>query len=631
MIRRLLTTLSLFAIGSLAAISPAAEPPGYNRDVRPILSDNCFRCHGPDEGERKAKFRLDVPGKLDTDEILARITATDPDDIMPPPESNKSLEPAEIETLKRWLVSGTPYEKHWAFVPPKLHPTPPGTNPIDHFIGRGLKEADLDPLPEADPHTLIRRVYLDLIGLPPTPAEADAFVAESIRNPQSAFNNAVDRLLASPQYGERWARRWLDLARYADTNGYEKDRNRSIWPYRDWVIRALNSDMPFDRFTVEQLAGDMLPNPTSDQLVATGFHRNTMLNEEGGIDPLEFRFRAMTDRIGTTGTTWLGLTVECAQCHTHKYDPITHHDYYGMMAYLNNADEPDYLIRDEATLTQHQKNLAEAERLISELPNHWPATTGSIDFKTMPLRDVATASDAVAEVAKDGTVLITGPVPETDTYTATFETAGQNLSALRLETLIQGGKGPGRTEHGNFVLSEIEITAIPRTGKHPGEKIEIASVKADVEQPGFEAALAVDGKLEKGWGIHDPGKTLNVDRAAIFHFAKPVGFKSGTRFVVRLVQNLGGKHTIGKFRLALGQPTEGDTKPSREELLEKAFARWVDDQRNQAVDWRPLEPAKLAANYPFLVHEGGGVIYAGGDTSKHDVYNLTFPPSSTLR
>ncbi len=214
----------------------------------------------------------------------------------------------------------------------------------------------------------------------------------------------------------------------------------------------------------------MLPDATPDQIVATGFHRNTMLNEEGGIDPLEFRFHAMTDRVDTTGTTWLGLTIGCAQCHTHKYDPITHPDYYGIMAFLNNADEPDYLIRDPDALTQYQKNLAEAERLTAELPNHWPAEAGTIDFKTMPLQGVATASEAKAEVAKDGTVLITGPVPETDTYTATFETAGQNLTALRLETLAHGGKGPGRTDHGNFVLSEIEITATPLAGKRPAEK-----------------------------------------------------------------------------------------------------------------------------------------------------------------
>jgi hypothetical protein len=215
---------------------------------------------------------------------------------------------------------------------------PEAGHPVDAFIKAKLSTAKLQLSPEADRATLLRRVSYDLTGLPPTPAEIDAFEKDTAPD---AYDRVVDRLLASPQYGERWARKWLDLARYADTNGYEKDRTRNIWPYRDWVVRALNSDMPFDQFTVEQIAGDLLPNPTRDQLIATGFHRNTMLNEEGGIDPLEFRYHAMTDRVATTGSTWLGLTLGCAQCHTHKYDPITHREYFQIMAFLNNADEPD--------------------------------------------------------------------------------------------------------------------------------------------------------------------------------------------------------------------------------------------------------------------------------------------------
>ena len=246
--------------------------------------------------------------------------------------------------LKRWIETGAKYDAHWAFVAPKQAAIPgnAGGNPIDAFVRTRLEKQGLAPSPEADPYTLCRRLYLDLIGLPPTPEEADAFVQAAIRNPQSAIETLVDNLLASPKYGERWARRWLDLARYADSNGYEKDRTRSIWPWRDWVINALNTDEPFDQFTIEQLAGDLLPNATRAQIIATGFHRNTMLNEEGGIDPLEFRFHAMTDRVATTGVTWMGLTVGCAQCHTHKFDPIQHREYYQMMAFLNNADEPEF-------------------------------------------------------------------------------------------------------------------------------------------------------------------------------------------------------------------------------------------------------------------------------------------------
>ena len=335
----------------------------FNDQVRPILSRHCFKCHGPDDKGRKAKLRLDqadeaqkpassgerpiVPGKPDESELVRRIFADDEDERMPPPSANSKLSEKERQVLKQWVADGAKYEAHWAFREP-VRPSPPSVknatwprNAIDAFILGRLDQEELTPSSEADRATLLRRVSLDLIGLPPSPEEVDAFVAD--RSPD-AYVKQVDRLLASPHYGERWARRWLDLARYADTNGYEKDRGRSIWPYRDWVIKALNGNMPFDQFTIEQLAGDMLPGAGIAQKVATGFHRNTMLNEEGGIDPLEFRFYAMTDRVATTGTTWLGLTIGCAQCHTHKFDPIPHRDYYQFMALLNNADEPEIAV-----------------------------------------------------------------------------------------------------------------------------------------------------------------------------------------------------------------------------------------------------------------------------------------------
>ncbi len=623
MTTRCLTTLFLAA--TLAPASQAADDLSYNRDVRPILSDNCFRCHGPDQEERKAKLRLDVPTDLDTAEIIARISSHDPDEIMPPPESNKSLDPAEIETLKRWISKGTPYEPHWAFVPPTKPPVPAdASHPIDHFVNQKLARAGLTPNPEADKLTLARRLYLDLIGLPPTPDEADAFAADPSPD---AYQNLVDRLLASPHYGERWARHWLDLARYADTNGYEKDRDRSIWPFRDWVIRALNADMPFDQFSVEQLAGDMLPNPAPDQLVATGFHRNTMLNEEGGIDPLEFRYHAVADRVATTGTAWLGLTVGCAQCHTHKYDPITHHDYFGFMAYLNNADEPDYLIPDPGAEETHRKNLAEADRLLADLPRLWLADSGPLDFQTVSPADVATASGSKAEVRPGGSVLISGPAPETDSYTASFHTTATNITALRLEALSSPGKGPGRTPHGNFVLTEIEISAAPKDGSAKPQKITIASASADVEQTNFPVAHAFDGKPDTGWAVHNPAKPLDADRTATFSFANPVGFDSGTIFTVNLAQDYGSKHTIAQFRISLASPAASPTNPSREALLESAFTSWLESQRQETADWRTLDPAKLDANFPYLIHEGDGVIFAGGDTSKHDIYHLSFPPS----
>ncbi|MEI8021980.1 MAG: DUF1549 domain-containing protein, partial [Schlesneria sp.] len=319
----------------------ADKSPTYDRDVRPILSQFCFKCHGPDDGQRQAGLRLDtkegatsivdsghqaiVPGNIDQSELIRRILSEDADVRMPPPSTKFIMTDAQKTTLKQWVASGAAYTAHWAFIPPKRPDIPvvSGNNmssallsPIDAFILSRLNAETLKPSPPADRYTLIRRASLDLIGLPSSPEEADEFVSDASPD---AYEKLLDRLLASPHYGERWGRKWLDLARYADTNGYEKDRKRTMWPYRDWVINAINADIPYDQFTIEQLAGDMLPDASVDQRIATGFHRNTMLNEEGGIDPLEFRFYAMTDRVSSTATTWLGLTLGCAQCHTHKY------------------------------------------------------------------------------------------------------------------------------------------------------------------------------------------------------------------------------------------------------------------------------------------------------------------------
>ena len=320
--------------------------------------------------------------------------------------------------------------------------------------------------------TLIRRVHLDLIGLPPSPKEANEWLAR-LTDSHGQFNvdayaDLVDHLLGMSQYGERWARRWLDLARYADTNGYEKDRDRTMWPYRDWVVRALNADMPFDQFTIEQVAGDMLPNATIDQRIATGFHRNTMLNEEGGIDPLEFRFYAMTDRVATTGTTWLGLTTGCCQCHTHKYDPITHREYYGLMAFLNNADEPDLNLPDAAAEKRYQKNLAEAEKLLAELPEHWPARNDknksasleeAFDNWLATERQLAVDWQVIVPsslksnlphltVQDDGSIFASGDTTKFDTYELGFAHVPTGATTLRLEALPDDrlpAHGPGST------------------------------------------------------------------------------------------------------------------------------------------------------------------------------------------
>jgi hypothetical protein len=328
---------------AILVLSLAAEPVDFQRDIRPILSNHCYKCHGP--ATQKAGVRLDsldaaaakdaiVPKQAAKSELIHRIEATADDERMPPPEAGPKLTPKQVDLLKRWIDGGAEYTPHWAFVAPK--PAAPGAT-IDGFIDADLAKRGWKRSPEADRPTLIRRVTLDLIGLLPSIAEVEEFVND--RSP-NAYERLVDRLLASPHYGERQARHWLDLARYADSNGFTVDGARSIWPYRDWVIKSLNDDMPFDRFTIEQLAGDLLPNATKEQWIATGFHRNTALNEEGGSDPEQFRVERTVDRANTTAAVWLGLTFACAQCHDHKYDPISQKDYYRLYAFFNSCDEP---------------------------------------------------------------------------------------------------------------------------------------------------------------------------------------------------------------------------------------------------------------------------------------------------
>jgi hypothetical protein len=369
-----LILLSLTLVGT----ATAAEKVQYNRDVRPILSDNCFACHGFDPKHREANLRLDtfegatedrdgargiVPGKLTESDIWKHINSTEPDEIMPPKKSNKPpLTTAQREIIKHWIEQGATYERHWAFTPPTKAPVPQGVHPVDHFIRLELSKHGLEPAPAAKPETLLRRTALDLTGLPPKPEE----VAEFVKNPAS-FPKQVDRLLKSQHHGERWARWWLDQARYADSNGYSIDAPRQIWKFRDWVIDAFNADMPFDQFTIQQLAGDLLPNATEAQKIATGFHRNTQINQEGGIDKEQFRIESVFDRVATTGTVWLGLTVGCAQCHDHKFDPIEQKEYYRLFAFLNNQDEPTLKVTDpNINLQALTSEFTTLEALLSE-------------------------------------------------------------------------------------------------------------------------------------------------------------------------------------------------------------------------------------------------------------------------
>ena len=382
--------------GSIQASEPIESKPTqkpsassairFNRDVLPILAENCFACHGFDESSRQAELRLDthhgatatkdgvtaiVPGHPETSELWNRIVSSDPDEVMPPKKSGKHLTLEQQKTLREWIEKGAEYEKHWSFIPPVQLEPPTIQNiehPIDRFVQSKLADVDLNLSALATPETMIRRVSLDLIGLPPTLVELDRFLDAYKIDPATAYRDLVDRLLNNPHYGERWGRWWLDQARYADSNGYSVDAPRQIWKYRDWVIDAFNRDMPFDQFTIEQLAGDLLPEATDSQKIATGFHRNTQINQEGGIDVEQFRIDSVFDRVATTGTVWLGLTVGCCQCHDHKFDPIEQKEYYRLFAFLNNQDEPTYKVFDsDVDVRALTKELKATESKIAEI------------------------------------------------------------------------------------------------------------------------------------------------------------------------------------------------------------------------------------------------------------------------
>lgn len=386
---------ALIFLGAFRTHLASAAPVDFSLQIRPLLSEKCFFCHGPDEKHREAKLRLDeeapakavrdgtaaiVPGSLEKSEAWQRIIAENEDDLMPPSESHRPLSSAQKDLIKRWIEQGAPWGKHWAFESLRAPALKPEAA-IDTLVRAGLQKQapGLSPAPRAGWHILARRLSLDLTGLPPTPEQADALAANAAKNSASALSAYVDGLLASKRFGEHWARLWLDLARYADTKGYEKDLNRDIWLYRDWVINALNADMPFDEFTIEQIAGDLLPGATQDQIVATAFHRNTMTNDEGGTDNEEFRVTAVKDRVDTTLQVWMGLTAGCAKCHSHKYDPITQLDYYRLYAVFNQTedadlpsdapllslptrDQKDAQAKAQEVLTAAQKKLAEARK-----------------------------------------------------------------------------------------------------------------------------------------------------------------------------------------------------------------------------------------------------------------------------
>lgn len=430
---RLLTTFCLltFATGLLAAEPPVPETIQFNRDVRPILSDNCFFCHGPDASRREADLRLDireaaleheafVPGQPEASALIARILSEDPAERMPPPETPKSLTPRQKEILRRWIAQGAEYQQHWAYEPPVKPDVPAGENGVDVLIGRRLTMLGLKPAPEADRRTLIRRLYSDLLGLPPTPQEVQAFLNDGSPD---AYERLVDRLLQNPHYGERMALAWLDVVRYADTIGYHSDNPRNVWPYRDWVIRSFNDNKPFDRFTLEQIAGDLLPDASLETRVGSAFNRLLLSTEEGGAQPKDYEARMVADRVRAIGTAWLGQTTGCAQCHDHKFDPFTMRDFYSLGAFFADIQEPILGRREDgipvttpeqdAQLAKLDAALAAArqkfEAIVPQLDaaqKQWEADVVDYGVILPELREGSNASDADRKTARQVAELV---------------------------------------------------------------------------------------------------------------------------------------------------------------------------------------------------------------------------------
>lgn len=511
---------------SFGLLPTRADEIDFNRDIKPILSNQCFFCHGPDEAERQGGIdglRIDThdgatadlgghvaiaPGDVGASTLLDRVLSTDDSDRMPPPGSGRPLTESEIELLRRWIAEGAPYAQHWSYAPP-VRPAVPEVapvngahwprNPIDHFILDRLRREGLSPSEVADRYTLIRRLSLDLTGIPPTIEEVDEFVAET--DPAS-YEKWVDRLMAKKAYGEHWARLWLDLARYADSAGYADDPLRTIWLYRDYVIESINANKPFDQFTIEQLAGDLLPGATDQQLIATAFHRNTMTNSEGGTDDEEFRNAAIVDRVNTTLAVWMGTTIACAQCHSHKYDPITQEEYFKVFAVLNNTEDADR--RDESPLhnvyTADQESLktqleAESEQLKKTLATFTPELIAERDkwvdsfprdLEWIPLAVQNASSESGNEAVVDGGVVSVAKTADTDVYQVTTSIA-PGTKAIRLETLphesLPGG-GPGHGG-GNFVITGVRATLTPPDSASPSGRI------VRIELPGTQRMLSL--------------------------------------------------------------------------------------------------------------------------------------------
>ena len=680
-LKSLVAGLFAITLGSLSAFAPReagaakAQAVDFVRDVRPIFEQACNQCHGPKKA--MGQLRLDergpalkggisgpviIPGKGQESRLVQRLLGLGGEARMP--LGGQPLTEAQINLIRAWIDQGADWPgasgpggepqiaRHWAYVKP-VRPTPPAVkaaalsawprNPIDNFILARLEKEGLAPSPEAERATLLRRVYLDLTGLPPSVKEVDEFLAD--RSPGS-YEKVVDRLLASPHYGERWARPWLDLARYADSNGYEKDNLRVMWKYRDWVINALNQDMPFDQFTVEQIAGDMLPDAPSPeatlgQKIATGFHRNTLLNQEGGIDPDEARWETIVDRVNTTATVWLGTTLACAQCHNHKYDPFSQKDYYRFFAFFNNADyrigyqgvgmgeETRFILEPQIDLptpgqeAQRDRIEAEIKQLERTLDNQppeldpvqaeWERELIAESDKWVTLVPAATETTGGTTLTPlaDQSILASGANPESEIYIIRARTNVTNVTAVRVEALTDPSLpkgGPGRDPYGNFLLSGFEVTAAPADRPADSQPVVFKDGSVDDSAYKFDARKffnppddGVEMERPVGWFINATSDTVRVSRQAVFVAASPFGFDTGTALTIKL-KHLGSAlgQGIGRFRLSV---TAGDnpeimttvTAKLRPVLMTPAAQRTQKQRESLSEQFRAAAPALKAA------------------------------------
>jgi len=623
--------VSVLAVSSASAETPPTSL-DFNRDIRPLLSNRCFRCHGPDERARQgggaSGLRLDtpegisedlgghvavVPGKPEQSAIIARIKARDPARIMPPPETGPDLTGDEIALLERWVGEGAPYAIHWAYRVPQRPTLPPLTSererswakgPLDRFVLERLRREKLFPQAEADRHALVRRVALDVTGLPPGRDEVARFLEDES---DDAYETMVDRFLGKTSYGEHWARMWLDLARYADSSGYADDPPRTIWLYRDAVINAFNRNLPFDRFTIEQLAGDMLPDSSAEQVIATAFHRNTQTNNEGGTNDEEFRNVAVVDRVNTTYAVWMGTTIACAQCHSHKYDPISQQEYFGSFAIFNNTEDSDR--GDESPLhevwtdAQSTRRTTLADRIAADartLDTTTPALEASRATweRELPGQPTWSAPDVVSAASDAGVTMTTDPETRVirsaagagkDRFTVDLDVARireagtTHVAAIELETFADDAlpnRGPG-WNNGNFILTELRAVVLPPPGTKSGgpdgrvelpgaertidgtsgpgvaptddhaRPVTFSAAVADFQQGDYVADNLVTMPIDpaKGWGV---GGGAGRDHRVTLIASEPFEIAEGSRLRVTLShQSPHTQHVIGRFRLSV--------------------------------------------------------------------------------